>query len=226
MTTAAPPQRQHVSSVTPTPRRVRWGDDFLATLGNVPIERVVFDPPPNTVTGEYYDAIDGRVDGILVELVGRTLVRKPMGMDESRIGMNFGIAVGPHVRKHKLGFVAGADGTVRMSQGNRRMPDVAVYLKADYPDGKRPTQKVPSLPPRLTVEVLSEDNTAAEIDMKLHEYFASGCLLAYVIDPKTKTARRHTSAREFTEIAADGELDGGDVLPGWSVPFAELFDEE
>jgi Uma2 family endonuclease len=106
------------------------------------------------------------------------------------------------------------------------MPDVAVYLKADYPDGKRPTDKVPQIPPRLAVEVLSRDNTPQEIDKKLREFFASGCRLAYVIDPRARTARRHTSPDEFTTLDDKADLDGGDVLPGFAVNLAGILDED
>ena len=219
---AAPPRKLPASP----PARPRNGAEFLDSLGGVPIERVIFDPPPGTVTGEFYDSIGGEWNGMLVELVNATLVEKAMGMDESRIGMNFGTALNNHVRREKLGFVAGEAGTVKMVGGNRRMPDVAVYLKADYPGGVRPKEKVPLIPPRLIVEVLSADNTAAEVDMKLRELFASGCRLAYVIDPRTRTARRHASADDFTTVDEGGTLDGGDVLPGFAARLADLFDEE
>jgi hypothetical protein len=62
--------------------------------------------------------------------------------------------------------------------------------------------------------------------MKLAEFFASGCRLAYVIDPRTRTAQRHTAANESTTVPAEGELDGGEVLPGFAVKLADLFEDE
>ena len=221
MTTLAP---------TPTappkvePGRRLDGAAWLASLGGVPLERVVFDPSPGTVTGDFYDAIGGRWGGRPVELVNGTLVEKAVGFDESVIGLNLAARLWNFVTAAKLGVVAMADGAVRMAGGNRREPDVAVYLKADFPGGVRRKQKVTTLPPRLIVEVLSEDNTAAEIDIKLRELFASGCRLAYVIDPRARAARRHTSADDFTALDADAPLDGGDVLPGFAVKLADVLD--
>ena len=223
MTLLAEPPR--TSAPAEGPAAPRNGEEFLASLGGVPLHRVLFDPPPGTVTGAYYEQIDGRVDDRLVELVNGTLVEKAVGMNESRVAMNLVIEMGGHVRSNKLGFIAGPDGTVKMAGGNRRMPDVAVYLRSDYPNGVRPAAKVPEIPPRIAVEVLSADNTASEIAMKLREYFASGCRLAYVIDPAARTARRHTAPDEFTEITPAGTLDGGDVLPGFEAKLAELFEE-
>ena len=206
------------------PGRRLDGAAWLASLGGVPLERVVFDPPPGTVTGDFYDAVGGRWGGRLVELVNGTLVEKAVGADESRIGMNFAGFLWNFVRSVGAGFVMMADGAVRMTGGNRREPDVTVHLAADYPGGTRPKDKVSRLPPRLIVEVLSEDNTAAEIDIKLRELFASGCRLAYVIDPRARTARRHTSADAFTTLDADAVLDGGDVLPGFEARLGDVLD--
>ena len=62
------------------------------------------------------------------------------------------------------------------------------------------------------------------IARKLGEYFASGTRLAWIVDPKTRTVRVHTSPTESTRLDADtGVLDGGDVLPGFRLPVADLF---
>lgn len=217
-TLAPPPPRSE--------RSARNGVDFLRDLGDVPWERILFDPPPGTVTADYYSAIDGRVGEMLVELVDGTLVANALGFWESVIGCNLMVPLWHAVKQRKLGFVIGAAGAVRLANGNGRMPDVAVYLRSDLPNGKLPKERVPQIPPRLTVQILKEDNTAAEIDKKLLEFFASGCRLAYVIDPKARTARRYTSPDDFNTIEVDGVLDGGDVLPGFELALATLFEEE
>jgi Uma2 family endonuclease len=224
MTLLAPPPRKPKAA---DPPRGHWSiSNLLEQLGGVSPDRVIADPLPGTVTEAFYEKIDGRVDGFLVELVAGTLVEKAVGMNESRVGGNFFGFLWNHVRRLELGVVAMADGMVRMSGGNVRMPDVAFYAIGDYPNGVRPRQAITTLPPRLIVEVLSEDNTAAEIAMKLAEFFASGCRLAYVIDPRTRTAQRHTAANESTLVPAEGELDGGEVLPGFAVKLADLFEDE
>ena len=43
------------------------------------------------------------------------------------------------------------------------------------------------------------------------------------IEPKTRTARAYTAAGEWTEIGPDGSLLGGEVLPGFELPLAQLF---
>jgi Uma2 family endonuclease len=76
----------------------------------------------------------------------------------------------------------------------------------------------------LAVEVLSPSNTAREIDQKLREYFESGTRLAWVIDPRSRTIAIYLSPDKPARTLSESEvIDGGDVLPGFSVAIAEFF---
>jgi Uma2 family endonuclease len=77
--------------------------------------------------------------------------------------------------------------------------------------------------PALWIEVLSPSNTALEMDRKLREFFEAGSQLAWIIDPRTQTAKVYSSAKRFKPLDARGILDGGKVLPGFKLPLAELF---
>ena len=78
-------------------------------------------------------------------------------------------------------------------------------------------------PPNLAVEILSKGNTKREMARKLREYFQAGVRLVWYIEPKTRSAQDCTSAQEWTEIGPDGSLLGGEVLPGFELPLAQLF---
>jgi Uma2 family endonuclease len=86
-----------------------------------------------------------------------------------------------------------------------------------------PDEKVASFVPALVVEFLNRWRTVPEIDRRIPEYFEAGVLLAWVIDPDTKTAKVYTSPKRFKELDATGTLDGGKVLPGFKLPLADLF---
>ena len=77
----------------------------------------------------------------------------------------------------------------------------------------------------LCVEVLSPDNTKAEMERKRKEYFSSGCRLVWELNPRNRTADVFTNPDSFTRVESGGVLDGGDVLPGFTLPLAELFAE-
>ena len=77
--------------------------------------------------------------------------------------------------------------------------------------------------PDLAVEILSEANTEAEMDRKLHEYFQAGVRLVWRIEPKTRTARAYTAVDAWREIGPHGFLSGDEVLPGFELPLVQLF---
>lgn len=101
-------------------------------------------------------------------------------------------------------------------------PDVS-YYPADRlpPRGQRAgfTQS----PPVLAVEVLSPGNGASQIAEKVDLYLRHGVLLVWVVDPRRATVVAHTPDGLSRRLAVGDVLDGGEVLPGFSLPLAELF---
>ena len=82
---------------------------------------------------------------------------------------------------------------------------------------------IPDLVPDLAVEVLSTSNTTAEMDRKLRDYFTSGVRLVWLVDARPRQATVCTAVDCCTVIDAAQTLDGGDVLPGFVLPLADLF---
>ena len=107
--------------------------------------------------------------------------------------------------------------------GQVRAADVAFLEWRHFPDRKLPAAQVPSLVPDLTVEILSPSNTTAEMDRKLRDYFRAGVRLAWLIDADQRTAVEYRSAKDARPIAADQSLEGGEVLPGFTLSLADLF---
>jgi Uma2 family endonuclease len=106
-----------------------------------------------------------------------------------------------------------------------RIPDVS-FTNWDRVPGRRvPSAPVPDLAPDLAVEVLSEGNTCEEMARKLKEYFLSEVRLVWYIDPRNRTVRVYTSADEVTQLGTSDALDGGEVLPGFTVPVSNLFEQ-
>lgn len=203
------------------PRHFDNAAEWLQALGGVPLERIVFDPWPGTATEEDLLLFVER-DKRLCELIDGTLVEKPMGYWESLIAIALAARLSIYADEHDLGSVSGANSTLRMSSSGRvRLPDVAFISKARLPTTSNP---IPTIAPDLAVEVLSEGNTTEEMTQKLLEYFESGTVLAWVIDPKTRTVRIYHRPGQPTQVLeVDGTLDGEKVLPGFAMAVAELF---
>ena len=79
--------------------------------------------------------------------------------------------------------------------------------------------------PDLAVEILSPNNTRAEIDERLRDFFASGTQLAWIINPETESVEVCHSPVRRRLVGPGGALDGEDLLPGFQFPIAELFKE-
>lgn len=196
--------------------------DLLKKLGNIPPERVHLDPAPGTATEKDVLEMERR-EGKLCELVEGVLVEKAMGYEESFLALEIAFLLRQFLAKHKLGFLAGADGTLRLWPGLVRIPGVSFISWNQVPNRKVPKKAIPDLYPDLAVEVLSRKNTKPEIDRKLQEYFRSGTRLAWVVDPRKRNVRVYTAPDQFHLLTEDQNLDGGDVLPGLSLPLREVF---
>jgi Uma2 family endonuclease len=84
---------------------------------------------------------------------------------------------------------------------------------------------VPELVPDLAVEILSEGNTPAEMRRKRREYFKAEVRLVWQIDPRTRTAAVYTDPERHETLSETRALDGGDVLPGFTLTLRDLFAE-
>jgi Uma2 family endonuclease len=194
--------------------------DLLHQLGDIPPGRVRLRPTPGEATER--DLI--KPDVKLCELIDGTLVEKTMGAVESILNMDFGAFLVVFVKRHRLGIVLGADGMVRLMPGQVRLPDLAFISWDRLPGRKMPTTPILDLAPDLAVEVLSKGNTKAEMKRKLREYFDAGVRLVWLIDPRTRTVLVHTSPKASKKLGQGQDLDGGDVLPGFALSLAELFE--
>jgi Uma2 family endonuclease len=86
-----------------------------------------------------------------------------------------------------------------------------------------PDEALPDLAPDLAVEILSESNTVGEMERKVRDYFFAGTRLVWYIDPRRRSVRVYTNPDQCVELGERQTLDGGAVLPGFSLPLAQLF---
>ena len=198
--------------------------DLLQRLGGISPDRVRLWPAPGKATVADVAAIEAK-ENRLFELLDGVLVEKCMGYRESILAVMIATALGQWVWPRKLGVVTGADGMMQLFPKLVRIPDVAFASWARFPGGKVPEEAVPHVVPDLAVEVLSASNTEAEMQRKRAEYFAAGVRLLWIVDAKTRTVRVYTGAEDFAVLGEEKVLDGGMVLPGFTLPLKELFAE-
>lgn len=197
--------------------------DLLKHLGDLPAERVRLHPYPGTATEQDVVAAEGALDKRLCELVDGTLVEKVVGQYESRVAIVIAHFMESHLEQHDIGICYGADAMLRIVPGRVRLPDVSFVSWNKLPNRELPAEPIADLVPDLAVEVLSESNTRREMENKRREYFQGGARLVWEIDPDTRSARVYTDPDTFQEIGPEGALDGGEVLPGFTLPLQRLF---
>jgi Uma2 family endonuclease len=127
------------------------------------------------------------------------------------------------ITENKLGVVAGEGGMMRLAPGLVRIPDVSFISWDKLPARRVPLDQLPDLVPDLAVEVLSESNTAEEMQRKLKDYFDAGVQLVWHIDPRARTVEVFTGPGQPTVLREGQNLDGGSVLPRFSLPVHDLF---
>jgi Uma2 family endonuclease len=196
--------------------------DLLHQLGDIPPERVRLQPPPGTATEADVVAVHSREER-LCELVDGVLVEKTLGYYESYIAATLIRLLGNFVVAHDLGIVAGADGMMRLAPGLVRIPDVSFVSWEKLPGRRLPRQAIPDLVPDLAVEVLSEGNTPREMARKLDEYFALGVRLVWLVNPMTESTAVYTSRHSSAVLDKSATLEGGVILPGFTLPLSALF---
>ena len=161
-------------------------------------------------------------DGIY-ELVDGEIRMSPAGFRHGKTSMALVILLGAYVKKHRLGHVVGPDTGHRLPSGNVRCPDVSFIRSGRFPNDVVPIDYV-NLAPDLAVEVLSPGDRPRWILDKVGEYLESGVRLVWVIDPEQQRATVYRSLLDVREIGREDDLDGADVVPGFSCGLSDLFE--
>jgi Uma2 family endonuclease len=196
--------------------------DLFERLGGIDPSRVKLHPSPGLATKR--DLINYYGPG-QYELVDHVLVAKALCPFRGYLAAAFVVHLGDVVEREEAGFMCGPGGWVEVAPGVIRNPDVSFFSWERFPERRIQMVQISSESPDLAVEILGRGNTRKEMAIKLKEYFRSGVALVWVVNPETHTAESYTSPEDKTAIAANGTLDGGNVLPGFQLPLAKLFEK-
>jgi Uma2 family endonuclease len=199
-------------------------DDLLEHLGGISPSRVRFRPMPGTATEADLVTANARKEAIY-ELVDGVLVEKGMGKLESLLAGAIIAILRGFVLPQNLGIITAPDGMIRLTPTLFRAPDIAFISWGRIPGGQLSEDSLAEVVPDLPVEVLSPSNTKKEMARKRREYFQSGVRLVWEVDPRARTVTVFESLDQSKVLDRSMILDGGDILPGFALPLAELFGE-
>lgn len=103
------------------------------------------------------------------------------------------------------------------------VPDVVYASFNRYPRGDVRTVPYLLAAPDIAIEVLSPRQNAGRFANKLLFYLRHGVRLVWVVDPIKETITVHPHDDDEVILRPGDTLDGGDVLPGFSVAVADVF---
>ena len=177
----------------------------------------------NWVTAQ--QLLDMPDDGYRYELVRGEIRKMPPSFEEhGLVSANVAVDLAPFVRRNGLGrVIIGETGYFLESDPDHvRAPDVSfIRQERVSPPGER--RWFVRGAPDLAVEVLSPSNRPGPMAEKVADYLAAGCPMVVVIDPDLRNVIVHRPGQEPVVLSETDTLDGGDVVPGWSMPVSEIF---
>lgn len=110
-----------------------------------------------------------------------------------------------------------------------RVPDLMIFDRARFQAYQAETPDWKAKPfiivPDLCVEVISANDSYVDVDAKVERYLNDGVRLVWVFNPRLKSITVHGQGR-IIRLSENDTLDGGEVLPGFSVSVGALFDQQ
>jgi Uma2 family endonuclease len=165
-------------------------------------------------------------DDNLYEYVnGELIVVANSGVEHGYLALTLGYFLTGFVRSHRLGVTCDSSTAFKMKTGNKRSPDLAFIAKERLQGLKRLPKGFFEGAPDLAVEIISPNNTFAEIHNKLVEYFDNGTRLVWVILPDEESVLVYHQPKPSKLLQVEDNLDGEAVITGFQLPLMELFQE-
>ncbi len=179
-------------------------------------------PEIKLITGDELAAMGDIGPCELVE--GRIMPMSPTGDEHGSYEGNFYAVLRAFVQSHRLGKVRVGEVGVytRRNPDTVRGADVLFISTERY--ARKQSRSFLDVAPDLIVEVLSPNDPWSEVTQKLREYFAIGVRLVWIADPDAQAVYAYRSLTDVREFTAHDDLPGDEVLPGFTVPVAQLFE--
>jgi Uma2 family endonuclease len=177
----------------------------------------------------YYTADDllTMPDGEHFELWDGELKELCMGSESNWVGMKVNGALFNFVSQSDLGTLFMAELSLQIVPGRpNRIPRVdGAFVAKDRLPTNRPPKGHLTIAPDLVLEVVSPNDSASHLAMKVRLFLDCGVRLVWVVDPQARTATIYRADGSVSLIRKDGSLDGETVLPGFSLPLASVLPE-
>ncbi|MBM3224539.1 MAG: Uma2 family endonuclease [Candidatus Tectomicrobia bacterium] len=164
-------------------------------------------------------------EGHRFDLVDGCLVERPMGAESSWIAQQVNHRLCTYADTSRGGLVLGPDCGYQIfpEEPNRvRFPDGSFIHRGRLPHDLPPRGHV-RIVPDLVIAVVSPNDLAWEVEMKVADYGRAGVPLLWVIYPDTRTIWVYRGRDQIRHLHMGDTLSDADILPGFTCPVAAVF---
>ncbi len=167
----------------------------------------------------------GEPDGVRYELSNGELIVTPSASHfHNRILLRMTARLQAYLETNKFGEVTSETDMHLVGEVVRR-PDVA-FIRAGRLEDVDPDQVPLPVAPDLVMEVVSRNDRADDLMLKVSQYLEAGAQAVWLLYPKSRLAYRYAHGkldpRVYTSEAGD-RFEEPELLPGFSFPLHEIF---
>jgi Uma2 family endonuclease len=159
------------------------------------------------------------------ELVDGHLVEQSVSVLTGIVAGNLSALLGGHVVPTQVGYILSSDTMHRYFPDHPeriRKPDLC-FVRRDRLNAPQIAAGFLTIAPDLAVEIVSPNDEAEGLELKLLDYLDAGIPLIWVIYPIARTAVVYRAGGTASRLRAHDELQGEDVIPGFSCRLDALF---
>lgn len=162
-------------------------------------------------------------DGYRYELVrGELRKMAPAGQYHGEYVVNATIPLGAYIKENNLGKVYGAETGYRLASDHVLAPDISFVSRERLEAIGEGPGYWPAAPD-LVIEVMSPSDRLARVAEKVRDWLEAGTRMVIVVNSRRRDATIHLPGEEPSTLTEEDTLDGGDVVPSWTMPIREIF---
>ena len=157
------------------------------------------------------------IDGVLREKEG-------VSQRHGEIEVQLTIPLGSHVLANGLGRIYPSDTQFKVLRDPDKIliPDLA-FVRADRLQPEAERWRIAPFAPDLAVEVMSLNDSYEDVVEKIELYRRAGVPLLWLVQPRRRAVEVFALSQPPRLLHETDTLDGGDVIPGFRLPVADLF---
>jgi Uma2 family endonuclease len=156
---------------------------------------------------------------------GRLVLMSPTGRRHGQIHSAIAAALYTQGQQRGLGEAYVETGVVLWRNPDRMVgPDASFVMSRSLP-ARESSEGFLETIPELVVEVRSKNDAAAEIDDKVVDYLKAGVRIVWIVEPANELVVEHRVDRPAKMLGKADILKCEDVIPGFHLALADLFQQ-